>query len=80
MNDDVDGTTARRDESVYELLNASSLSPALKRTIKDKLDRGVSEKHLPGYLAEYTYRYNHRNDETPMFFSILRRAVRVAAL
>ena len=42
--------------------------------------RGVSEKYLPGYLAEYTYRYNHRNDETPMFFSILRRAVRVAPL
>ena len=42
--------------------------------------RGVSEKYLPGYLNEYTYRYNHRNDETPMFFSILRRAVRVAPL
>lgn len=42
--------------------------------------RGVSEKYLPGYLAEYTYRYNHRNDEKPMFFSILERAARVAPL
>ena len=42
--------------------------------------RGVSEKYLPGYLAEYEYRYNHRNDEKLMFFSISERAVRVDPL
>ena len=37
--------------------------------------RGVSEKYLPGYLAEYEYRYNHRNDEEPMFFTMMRQIV-----
>ena len=27
----------------------------------------VSPKYLQSYLNEYTFRYNHRNDETPMF-------------
>ena len=47
MNEDIDSTTAREDESVYELLNASDLSPALKRTIKAKLDRGELDEVDP---------------------------------
>ncbi len=33
----------------------------------------VSPQHLQTYLNEYTFRYNHRADETPMFLSFLRR-------
>lgn len=36
--------------------------------------RHVSRKYLPRYLNEYAFRYNHRNDTTPMFRSFLRRA------
>ena len=31
----------------------------------------VSAKYLQKYLDEYSFRYNHRNDVTPMFFSFL---------
>lgn len=33
----------------------------------------VSAKYLQTYLNEYAFRYNHRNDTTPMFFSFLSR-------
>ena len=48
-----------------------------KNAVKD-VHRGVSEQHLQGYLNEYTFRYSHRNDEMPMFFSILHQVVRTA--
>jgi len=32
----------------------------------------VSPKYLQAYLNEYAFRYNHRNDERPMFDSFLR--------
>lgn len=31
----------------------------------------VSRKHLQAYVDEYTFRYNHRLDERPMFLTIL---------
>jgi len=31
----------------------------------------VSEKHLQGYLDEYSFRYNHRADSQPMFVTML---------
>jgi transposase len=34
----------------------------------------VSAKYLQHYLNEYAFRYNHRNDTTPMFFSFLRQS------
>ena len=34
----------------------------------------VSAKHLQGYLNEYAWRYNHRDDETPTFETLLLRA------
>ena len=34
----------------------------------------VSHKYLQSYLDEYSFRYNHRNDETPMFLTILYQA------
>ncbi|MDO8616713.1 MAG: IS1595 family transposase [Dehalococcoidia bacterium] len=33
----------------------------------------VSDKYLQSYLNEYAFRYNHREDERPMFQSILAR-------
>jgi transposase-like protein len=31
----------------------------------------VSDKYLQHYLDEFSFRYNHRNDVTPMFLSFL---------
>ncbi len=45
-----------------------------KNAIKG-VHRGVSDHKLQGYVNEYTYRYSHRGDDEPMFFSILRRVV-----
>ena len=42
--------------------------------------RGVSKRHLQKYLDEYVFRYNHRDDDTPIFFSMLTQAVRVTPL
>lgn len=44
----------------------------IKRGI-DGVYHAVSPKYLQNYVAEYTFRYNHRNDETPMFLSFLNR-------
>jgi transposase-like protein len=33
----------------------------------------VSPKYLQYYLNEYAFRYNHRDDETPMFMTMLSR-------
>ena len=38
--------------------------------------RGVGRKYLARYVGEYTYRYNRRNDEEPMFLSFLQSAAR----
>ena len=35
----------------------------------------VSPKYLQSYLNEYTFRYNHRDDEAPMFQLVLNRVV-----
>ena len=35
----------------------------------------VSPKYLQSYLNEYAFRYNHRNDETPMIQLMLNRVV-----
>jgi hypothetical protein len=31
----------------------------------------VSAKHLQSYLNEYSFRYNHRDDDGPMFKTML---------
>lgn len=33
----------------------------------------VGHQHLQTYLNEYVFRYNHREDETPMFLTLLSR-------
>ena len=35
----------------------------------------VSSKYLQFYLNEYAFRYNHRKDSLPMFFSFLSQAI-----
>jgi len=35
--------------------------------------KAVSEHHLQDYINEYSFRYNHRNDETPMFLTMMNR-------
>jgi len=42
----------------------------LKRGING-VYHSVSNKYLQSYLNEYTFRYNHRNDEAPMFQTFL---------
>jgi len=39
----------------------------------------VSATYLQHYLNEYAFRYNHRNDVTPMFLSFLRRSASVVS-
>ena len=36
----------------------------------------VSAKHLQGYLNEYVWRYNHRDDDAAMFLQLILRAAR----
>jgi transposase len=44
----------------------------LKRSING-VYHSVSEKYLQGYINEYSFRYNHRGDERPMFELILEK-------
>ena len=44
----------------------------LKRGI-DGVHHAVSAKYLQSYINEYSFRYNHRNDEKPMFKTVLER-------
>jgi len=44
----------------------------LKRGI-DGVYHAVSEKHLQGYINEYSFRYNHREEEKPMFKTVLEK-------
>lgn len=44
----------------------------LKRGI-DGVYHAVSEKHLQGYINEYSFRYNHRQDDKPMFKTVLEK-------
>jgi transposase-like protein len=45
---------------------------ALKRGING-VYHAVSLNHLQGYINEYSFRYNHRNDDKPIFKTILER-------
>ncbi len=47
----------------------------LKRGING-VYHSVSPQHLQGYLNEYSFRYNHREDEIPMFETMLHRVSR----
>jgi len=45
---------------------------ALKRGING-VYHAVSQKYLQSYVNEYSFRYNHRKDEKPMFLTILEK-------
>ena len=47
----------------------------LKRSIHGTY-HAVSPKYLPMYVNEFSYRYNHRNDVIPIFFSLMRNVLR----
>jgi ISXO2 transposase-like protein len=40
----------------------------------------VSKQHLQSYLDEYAFRYNRRDEATPMFWAILDRVQKRPAL
>jgi len=42
----------------------------LKRGISG-VYHAVSEKYLQNYINEYSFKYNHRKDEKPMFLTVL---------
>jgi transposase-like protein len=44
----------------------------LKRSI-DGTYHHVTPEHLQEYVDEYSFRYNHRNDERPMFLTMLEK-------
>ncbi len=46
----------------------------LKRSI-DGTYHHVTAEHLAEYIDEYSFRYNHREDETPMFKTMLAQVV-----
>lgn len=50
----------------------------LKRSI-DGTYHHVTAEHLQGYVDEYSFRYSHRKDEKPMFWSMLEQVVRKAS-
>ena len=65
---------------VYVMGNAStntceSFWSLCKRGL-DGVHHVVSAKYLQGYLNAYAFRWNRRNDETPMFLQILARLAR----
>jgi len=39
----------------------------------------VGTQHLQSYLDEYAFRYNHRNDDAPMFKIVLSQVRRLDA-
>ena len=49
--------------------NVESIWSNTKRGI-DGVNHAVSPQHLQGYLDAYVFRYNHRNDDQPMYGTI----------
>lgn len=50
----------------------------LKRSI-DGTYHHVTAQHLQGYVDEYAFRYSHRHDEQPMFWTMLNQVVQRAS-
>lgn len=51
----------------------------LKRSI-DGTSHHVTARHLQGYADKYGFRYSHRNDEEPMFKTMLAKVSRCTTL
>jgi len=45
----------------------------LKGGIRGVYRGRVEREYLPSYINEYAFRYNHRNNVTPMFVSFIRQ-------
>jgi len=58
--------------------NVEGFWSQLKRSI-DGTYHHVTAKHLQEYADEYSFRYNHRKDEQPMFTTMLQQVVRCAS-
>lgn len=53
--------------------NVESFFALFKNSVRGA-HHNISAKYLPNYLDEYTFRWNHRKDERPIFWTILDRA------
>jgi transposase len=53
--------------------NVESFFALFKNSVRGA-HHNVSAKYLPNYLDEYCFRWNHRKDERPIFWTILERA------
>jgi len=53
--------------------NVESFFALFKNSVRGA-HHNVSAKYLQNYLDEYTFRWNHRKDATPLFWTILDRA------
>ena len=58
--------------------NVEGFWSQLKRSI-DGTYHHVTAKHLQEYADEYSFRYNHRKDEQPMFTTMLQQVVQSAS-
>jgi len=58
--------------------NVEGFWSQLKRSINGTYHH-VTAKHMQEYVDEYSFRYNHRNDETPMFLTMLKAVTRQAS-
>ena len=52
--------------------NVEGMWSTVKRGING-VHHTVNPKYLQGYLDSYVFRFNHRNDEVPMFVQLLER-------
>ena len=53
--------------------NVESFFALFKNSVRGA-HHNISTTYLPWYLAEYSFRWNHRKDERPIFWTILERA------
>ncbi len=78
-----DHKVIRHNERVYVIGNVHTNTiegfwSQLKRSI-DGTYHHVTAEHLQEYIDEYSFRYNHRKDEKPMFISMLNQVVQHAS-
>ena len=52
--------------------NVESFFALFKNSVRGA-HHSISAKYLPHYLNEYSFRWNHRRDETALFWTILER-------
>jgi len=84
-NNGFDHKTVAHSEKVYvsagdiHTNNVEGFWSQLKRSI-DGTYHHVTARQLQGYVDEYSFRYSHRNDEKPMFLTMLEQVVKTSSL